>query len=68
MNALQHTNHSGTQSYLIKDFPALKEIAIKISGNRENNYQLLTGNIFNFKFEQSGWDLNFCHVAHYFAQ
>jgi hypothetical protein len=68
MNALQHTNHCGTQSYLIKDFPALKEIATKIFGNRENNYQLLTGNIFNFKLEQPGRYLNFCHVANYLAK
>jgi hypothetical protein len=38
MNALQHTNHCGTQSYLIKDIPALKK---KCNKNiRESGEQL----------------------------
>jgi len=32
MNALQQNNNCGTQSYLVNDIPALKEIAIKYSG------------------------------------
>lgn len=68
MNALQQNNNCGTQSYLLNDYPAIKKNCNKIFGNRENNYQSLTGNIFNFELEQPGRNLNFCHVANYFAK
>lgn len=67
MNALQQNNNGGSQSYLLNDYPALNEIAIKYSGIGRTT-GLLARDIFNFKLEQPGRNLNFCHVANDFAK
>jgi hypothetical protein len=68
MKALQQNINCGTQSYLLNDKSSLTGNCNETFGNRENTYRLLRCDIFNFKLEQSGRNLNFCHIANYFAK